>query len=512
MFERLPSLVFLIIAGALAYFISSTPERLNGDEAQLTVIIDGQKISGLIEPNGIFSYRGLQFAEAPTGLMRFKPAHSYIYTNAYKATEFPAACPQNQGNPDWYRGVVKSFQKDPKLISGLDNISEDCLYLNIWTKNHSGKRPVMVWIHGGANVNGWSYEPNYRGHNLASQDVVVVSVQYRMGPLGFLPTPFDQAGDDFSNNYGLSDLNSSLQWLQKHIQAFGGDPDNVTLFGESAGGGNIAALMLNPASKGLFHKAIIQSGALGPNATLNKTEAKAASQKFYNALEISSLEEARALKWPDFLNWSEKTGLSYYHHPTHDGKTLMAEPAYSSDIPLMIGSNANEMLMYLSQDPKVNEKLLTAYDEKIRALTAEKHSDPVMQLDYITTLENFTCPSLRMANALQSRSYVYNFSKTRKGSQKLLAYHGAEIPYVFDTHDTWLPTDDNDRKLTAAMVAYWVNFAKTGNPNDASLPNWPEYDSNKVYNANKAYIHELDSPIRKNTDNFQAICRLFKGM
>lgn len=473
------------------------------------IAVDKGSIHGVREANGIRAFLGIPFASKPVGNNRFKMATAQLELRGTTlAQEFPPACPQDQGNVNWYKSVARGVGVDPDIIPALDNISEDCLYLNIWAPEEITENlPVMVWIHGGGNVNGWSHEPNYRGHNLSKNGVVVVSVQYRLGDLGFLPTPFGKATETTTANWGISDLVASLQWINKNIHYFGGDAGNITLFGESAGGGNIVGLMLTATAEGLFHKAIIQSGAVGPKATIELEMAQEVANAAYKNAAIISLADARSKPWREIINLHQNSSSAYYHYVVSDDNYTVAEPNYISDVPLIIGSNKNENLMYTSATPaldlKQSLKIYKFKDEIQNYL--DQYSDNVrIQSDYFYTSEGFLCPSLEITASLKSPSYVYEFTRVRDGANALGAYHGAEIPYIFDTHDDWLPTDIKDHQLTDTMMDYWVGFAKNGHPNGDSLPQWT------VYSPEGLFRLEFGERVERSNHSPEAFCALLK--
>ena len=188
---------------------------------------------------------------------------------------------QDDGNVEWYQGVAAAFGQSPDVAPSLPETTEDCLFLNVWTPDTEARLPVMVWIHGGANVNGWSFEPNYRGRELAAMGAVVVSIQYRLGVFGFLAHAAlgAESAHGSSGNYGILDQIEALRWVRANIARFGGDPGNVTVFGESAGAGDIAYLLLSPLADGLFHRAISQAAAGPPtnDERLPRTRSKAST-------------------------------------------------------------------------------------------------------------------------------------------------------------------------------------------------------------------------------------------
>ena len=446
--------------------------------------------------------RSGSLGRATTVARRWRPPEPHVpRAGNQDATRFGPACPQLQSNADWYRDVAEKFGLSRKKISDMTNIREDCLYLNVWSQNLSGNtpQPVMVWIHGGGNVDGYSHEPNYHGHNLARRDVVVVSINYRLGVLGFMAHPALTAESDrkVSGNYGLLDQIAALEWVRDNIANFGGDPDRVTVFGESAGAADIGTLIASPLARGLFRRGIIQSGGYPLYDTTTVSDDAVFGIKLMSALGVDDgpdqLERMRALPWQDIINAVPSAAPGSFSGAVVDG-WLLPEPAADifeaqeqNPVEIAIGSNDNEWFMYLPQ-PVDEEQLHAVLKQRIReghraemlaALSKAAGGDVAARLDLLTGAADFHCPSLAIADAqrqLTDRVFVYRFSRIRPKGEKLLAYHGAEIPYVFDTADDWLPADRVDRALTDTMLGYWTQFAKTGDPNGPGLPNWPAFD------------------------------------
>ena len=472
-------------------------------------------VQGHTRASGVTEYLGIPFAEPPVGERRFRYAESKTFATSQSldATKFPPACPQDQGNANWYRDVAENFGGSHSLIPNQTNISEDCLYLNIW-QPVAGKEafPVMVWLHGGSNVNGWSYEPNYRGQELALQNVVVVSVQSRLGPLGFLPLVFDSKA---GGNFALSDQVEALRWIQANIASFGGDPDNVTVFGESAGGGNIAALLSGSAANGLIHKAIIQSGGGGTQLALPPGQAEAQAKAMFDELSITTAQEARIRPWQEYIEWRSNDDSGYYHYPIADGFYAQSEEGTAPQgVALLIGTNRHEALMYLdatSEDPLLDAMAYTGAGKAMEAVLLDHAEEfgwaSLETADFLAGLYDFHCPSIELAEQFSDKKvpvYMYLFTRERANDKGIKAYHGAEIPYVFNTHDDWLPTGDIDRALTQTMISYWSNFAKSGDPNGVDLPDWQRFK------REQPYTQELGDRVGKVDNLFIEACRLLR--
>ncbi|MCY3838722.1 MAG: carboxylesterase family protein [Gammaproteobacteria bacterium] len=247
----------------------------------------------------VLRFSGIRFAQAPIDDWRWRePRPADPPTNGpVDATRWPPTCMQDEGNVDWYRGVAAAFGQPAEVAPTRPDAAEDCLFLNVWTPDVDGQMPVMVWIHGGANVNGWSYEPNYRGRELAALGAVVVSIQYRLGVFGFLAHPAlsAESPNASSGNYGILDQIEALRWIQANIHRFGGDPGNVTVFGESAGAGDIAYLLLSPLARGLFHRAISQSGGWPADQRRTLADNETQGVDFLRRVKAAGIDELRRL-------------------------------------------------------------------------------------------------------------------------------------------------------------------------------------------------------------------------
>ncbi len=442
------------------------------------------------------SFLGIPFAQPPVGDLRWAPPQvlQKVKTTS-QANDFPPACMQGDHIAAWYKNVAAGFGGDPELIKH-PKVSEDCLYLNIWRPSKKvaspAMLPVIVYIHGGSNKGGWSYEPNYIGHNLASKGVIVISIAYRLGVFGFFSHPTLE-----HSNFGLLDQVAALQWVNENIVALGGDSARITVMGESAGANNIDHLMTMPSSKGLFSRAIHQSGgSLLTNRSVRKAHLQLgeAFADFTVGDEVSTpIAEMRKLSADTILSAANEIYQNHYFDPVVDGISVI-EPIMSTikagemhAVDLLIGSNDDEWLMYTDDNPDIDGWLKTEAPpltaDHLKALL-EDETDNRRISDLLRTAKYYVCPSLVLAKEaakLGNKAWVYHFTRQREGelAATMGAYHGAELPYIFDTHDDWLPTVEADHRLTNIMQTYWINFATTGNPNQLDFPMWPNYSPEK---------------------------------
>jgi len=480
---------YIVIISCLFFCFSAIAETSETNSVQ----IEKTKYIGIYDTeNNQFIFRGIPYAKPPIGELRWKsPVPLSKEPKVINAQSFKPACMQDEYTTVWYQDVAELFGNPRTVFQHVDAVSEDCLYLNIWTNSldQTSKKPVMVWVHGGADTGGWSYEPNYLGHHLASKDVVVVSINYRLNIFGFFAHPqmSNQTG-----NFGLEDEILALQWVKDHIAAFGGDPENITYFGESAGGAHVSYLIASPMGKGLFKRGIIQSGAYNLFNWTSKDKAEELGLKTQTILNAPDLQTMKTLSAENIL--SASIDLNHPYGPNIDGAlipnnlTNLFEEGSFNNVDLMIGSNKNEDYMYI--DESVTEKdinrLVESYypEHQDKILSLLDLEDPRLAMDHLTTNQVTLCPSVFIARSLSkngNKVYQYHFTRMRQGSEKILSYHGAEIPYVFNTHDEWLPTNLVDLELTKIMVSYWVEFAKKGTPNSINNPTWKEFGTEESY-------------------------------
>ena len=442
------------------------------------------------------SFQGIPYAAPPVGPLRWKPPTAAAKFSApHNATKLATHCPQ------------------PFSPFGSSmNIAEDCLYLNVYTPLSAGPHPVMVWIHGGAFYLGQSDE--YDATPLIKQGVVVVTINYRLGALGFLAHPaLTQEGGGSSGNYGLMDQQAALRWVQENIAAFGGDKSKVTIFGESAGGFSVHSQMAMTGAAGLFQRAISQSGAyavgLGRQATLAASEVTgAAVLTAAGCAEPCSLDAMRAVSVDALITaQSQVPGLSLGWVPSVDGKALPTSVgeafkagAYQK-VPLLEGSNHDEYRLFVALNelspPTSPAGPLTAdkYEMAMKSVFGEQagtalsvlyapagYPSPGMAQAAAGTDAIFACPMLRTAQGLAATGSVYAYEFNDPKAPQLYvqlpnfdfgAAHASEIQYLFTLPRSALAPDQ--QALAAQMVKYWTNFAKTGDPNSADLPAWPAY-------------------------------------
>jgi para-nitrobenzyl esterase len=442
----------------------------------------------------VSSFKGIPYAGAPVGDYRWRPTRAApMWQGERDATKFGADCAQ-AGFP-------------PRAAMSATS-SEDCLFINVWRPAAvapNAKLPVMVWIYGGAFVFGSGAMPEYTGVEFAKRDVVLVTFNYRVGRLGFFafPSLTTEHPDEPKGNYAFMDQIAALQWVRRNIAAFGGDPDNVTIFGESAGGVSVHTLLTSPLSRGLFQKAIIESGG-GRDGVLTgrpMREAETIGANFARRHKVDgtdneALAKLRALSAAEIVDGGRETdgqgGPPIYSGPILDGKLAVETPqsAYEAghqmSVPLLIGSNSADFVGFISADTK--DALFAQFGEhKAEAIAAY---DPQSTADLRTLLVMAGTdrvqaePARFTARTFAARgvpAYVYRFSYVPTAMRERLTNgvpHGFEIPFVFNTlgiRPGANPTPE-DRTVARMVNGYWANFARTGDPNGAGLPAWPRYD------------------------------------
>ena len=489
------------------------------------VVVDEQTLLGkYVEDGKVAAFLGVPFAEAPVGELRWRGPQLLSTKVARRdATDFAPACMQSMRILDWYRYVAETFGGSADYYPDLD-ISEDCLYLNVWTPalDASAKLPVMVWVHGGSNRSGWSYEPNYRGHKLAQEGVIVISIAYRHGLFGFISHE-ELNPEEPVANFGLWDMIEALRWIKQNAASFGGDPDRVTLFGESSGAQDIVALLYAQPAAGLFHRAILESTAgFGIDRMVTLDAEQARMRDFAHSLlpEHSSLTALRALPAKELLDRYEQDYGSYYHSPAIDGQ-LFTRPIWDSvlaaelpDVPVIIGTNHDEWYDSLPDDiswedvPGRAESAWFEDTEEALGMVRDE-ADPQRAADRLLTAGGFLCKSqafARRMSAARKNAWMYFFTRVREdqGGAELGAFHGAEYAYSFGTHDTYMTTNATDLALQKAMQSYWVSFAASGNPNSDQTTDWPRFA------APDFPVQELGDTVMTTSAPEPGLCALFE--
>lgn len=466
-------------------------------------------------------FLGIPYAAPPVGRLRWQaPQAPARRTGRQPADQSAPACYQAHDNAAWYDDVARAFGRDR---SGIEEprFSEDCLYLNIWTPtpNTTAHLPVLVWIHGGANKAGWALEPNYDGERLAAEGQIVVSIAYRLGVFGFFSHP-ELPHDRPRSNFGLLDQIAALHWIHDHIGVFGGDPTRVTIAGESAGAADIAFLLASPLADSLFARAISESGGYLLADRRTERDEEALGRQLAQALPRHAT--LRSLRRLDSRTLFETAGRALDKHeygPVLDGYAVTERPASvfarrGIRHDLLIGSNQNEWYMYVDAKPSTLVATLATVSEPARKLIGDRVlKEPTQQHanDVAEALIEMHCPAYLMAAAAERagrRSFLYRFTRVRAGpgGERLLAYHGAEIPYAFDTHDEWLPMTPADRALSDSMRRYWSAFTRSGDPNAQDLAMWPSY------HAKAPVVQELGEHIGSIAAPDHALCDQLEPM
>jgi para-nitrobenzyl esterase len=467
------------------------------EPADRTVVsVEGGQIAGATSSVGqdVWVYQGIPYAAPPVGELRWRPPQPVQpWDGVRDATQPPAPCLQ----PPF-----------PQSLFGPDTSgsSEDCLYLNVWSSaapDADEPAPVMVWIHGGALSVGRGDWLTFDGTALAERGVVLVTLNYRLGALGYLAHPLltAESAHQASGNYGTLDQIATLEWVQQNIAAFGGDPGRVTIFGESAGSWSVNAVMASPLSRGLLHRAIGQSGggfgSVGRPFPKADREALGATwvEAVFGTDVTPSLEAMRAVPTDALLAEPFGPALTLDGWVLPDTIANIFAAGAQHDIPVIVGSNADEGTIVPPQSTTVDAYEVSSraqYGELFGAMLATypaSSEEEVAQSQIaILTDQMFGWEMREWARAMStvsSPAYLYYFSRVPPAPDagRMGAYHTAEIPYVFDNlgvnpdpaqHRDY---DDTDRALSDQMASYWVNFASTGDPNGEGLPEWPAYDA-----------------------------------
>ncbi|MBD0376868.1 MAG: carboxylesterase family protein [Flavisolibacter sp.] len=480
---RLFVLAFLSFVG----FISFIPVPTNLD----TVKTEAGLVSGTTNKEGtIHIFKGIPFAAPPVGDLRWKaPQPVQSWSGIKKCDAFGPSPMQNTPAPFSMWSAELLIPKEP--------ISEDCLYLNVWSgaKSANEKRPVLVWIYGGGFNSGGSAVPIYDGEAMAKKGIVFVSINYRVGVFGFFAHPelTQESGHNTSGNYGLMDQIAALQWVQRNIAAFGGDPKNVTIAGQSAGSMSVNCLVASPLAKGLFQKAIAESGAsfvvspLRGNKTLKDAEADGV--KLAQSLNVSSVSELRKIPAEELLKKAQGgRGPVIDGYVLPDAIAALFSSGKANNVALLTGWNEDEGLLVgpiknaadfrkqIEQQYGTGaETLLKYYPATDDAIAAASQLN--LSRDMIFGVQNYSWANVQSNQG--KKVYVYRFARKVPATgeyKKYGAFHTGEVPYAYDNlrfvDRPWEPVD---YELAKTMSTYWANFITKGDPNGKGLPEWPAY-------------------------------------
>jgi para-nitrobenzyl esterase len=489
-----------------------------------------------VKEHGVNAFKGVRYAQPPMGELRFKPP---VKVKASKdvvdAVAFGAPAVQMYSRPSGEPSSALGKSLFEVFPTGIETRagSEDCLFLNVWSKglNDGHRRPIMVWIHGGGMVYGSGAWPAYHGYNLAAKgDVVVVTINHRLNAFGYsyLADAFGEAYAD-SGNAGTLDLIEALKWVRENAGAFGGDAGNVTLFGQSGGGAKIATLMAAPAAKGLFHKVIVESGAglrAGSKESASKTADAVLAEIGVAKGDVKALQEAPAEKIRMALFAAQEKGRVSWGSVI-DGRTLTRHPfdpdapEQARNIPMLIGTNKDEAALFSASAPwfgkLTDEELKTSATPIAGAKTdaliaafkkANPSNTPTFLLTDIMTAQQFWNSTLTEADrkVKQGGAPVYMYRMdwgTPIGGGVYRSGHSVETPLVFDTVEAnraLLGPGPEPQAVATQMSSAWLAFAHKGDPNTSVLPAWPKYDltarSTMIFNVTSHVENDPYAEIR----------------
>jgi para-nitrobenzyl esterase len=454
-----------------------------------TVEVTGGAIEG-VDQDGIFSYKGIPFAAPPVGDLRWKaPAPVEPWTGVRKADAFGPACMQA-----------------PNSMGNTAPVSEDCLYLNVWSpaKKLDEKLPVIFWIYGGGFSGGSTSIPMYDGTGFAEKGMVFVSVAYRVGPFGFLAHPeLSRESGKGSGTYGLEDMIAGLEWVKENINRFGGNPSNVTIFGHSAGGAAVSLLAASPVAKGLFQRVICMSGgSFAPLQTSDRAGAgmrmpalelaESRGEEFLKRLGAADIKAARALSAEEVQETLTGGMGGMRFQPAADGYVVpndlysLYQSGRFNDTPILLGNTSEEAATMGGRrdvTPEGFEKeIKSQYGDYADALlSAYPHSTDAeaamasRELRQSSSAWNTWTWARLQSEKGKGKAFQYIFDY-HPGSPDVGSGHGSDVPYAFQTLDAGrqAPTPE-DLKLSDMISSYWVNFAQTGDPNGSGLPEWPAF-------------------------------------
>ena len=480
----------------IAVFLTSVCAQLSFSQIQ-TVKVTGGEVQGAVT-EGISIFKGIPFAAPPVGDLRWKaPAPVKAWTGIKKADAFGPACMQAAGG-----------------MRSTAPVSEDCLYLNVWTpaKKPGEKIPVIVWIYGGGFSGGSTSTPMYDGMGFAKKGVVLVSVAYRVGPFGFFAHPeLSRESGKGSGDYGLEDMIAGLKWVKENIARFGGDPSKVTIFGHSAGGMAVSILAASPATKGLFRRAICMSGgSFAPLQTSNQTGtgmglgisslkmAESIGEEFLKKSGAADIKAARALSAEEIQkNLAGGMGGIGRFKPVADGY-IVPNDLYSlyqagrfNDTPILVGNTSDEAASFAGR----GNVTAAQFEKQIRSQYGP-HADAILSVYPHST----DAEAAKASRGIMSEStftwntWIWARLQSQKGKGKAFEYffdyhptspdggsgHGSDVSYAFQTLGGGRggAPKPEDLKLSDIISSYWINFAKSGDPNGPGLPTWPAFAEN----------------------------------
>jgi para-nitrobenzyl esterase len=462
-------------------------------DAVPVVTTEAGQVAG-VSANAVDAFLGIPYADDTGGQNRWQPPKPPVkWTGVRAATDFGDDCTQvpphvpPTGSP-WTDEYFPARAK-----------SENCLFVNVWRP--AGTRPteklaVMVWIHGGAFVGGSGSVPLYNGAALARRGIIVVSLNYRLGPFGFMAHPALTAEGGSSGNYGLMDQIAALRWVQNNITQFGGDPAQVTVAGQSAGAASVHAQLSAPSAAGLFVRAIAQSGSGMGLPTMTRDAAEAMGERLMAAAGVNSIADLRALPAEQVTKAATAPDVGPpgpRYAPIAEPAVLPDPAAQRQDIPVLTGLNNDETSTgpdwSLSSAEKLSTLLNRRFGDKAPVFAAYyRGSDGPAAMDAAQRLlrEQAIAAMLiwaaqRPAGAAPVHAYLFQHAQPGSPTDRFGTFHTAEMPYVFGTLDkSNRPFQSLDRQIAATVGSYWVNFVRTGNPNGKDLPNWPDLGSGKI--------------------------------